>query len=239
MPQAAVADGATEGKPVPPVDDPAAVDGCKGDPDFAADTRGKGIGKGGKGGKGNRSQHTPKEKDRRSKAGPGSSSKPGTTKKRGSGAGNWGTPEDDILAAEQGAEDAELEMEVDALDDSLEETHGQISFEEYMKSSAALPRNYMIYMKQKDIQDAVRRFKLAANAGDAKGQFELGLCYENGDGLVQNKKEAEKWYKLAAAQGNVDAVVALAELVTIDEVDEEGGSSGGGGGGGGSVNGGT
>ena len=28
-----------------------------------------------------------------------------------------------------------------------------------MKSSAALPRNYMIYMKQKDIQDAVRRFK--------------------------------------------------------------------------------
>lgn len=136
------------------------------------------------------------EKDRRSKAGPGSSSKPGTTKKRGSGAGNWGTPEDDILAAEQGAEDAELEMEVDALDDSLEETHGQISFEEYMKSSAALPRNYMIYMKQKDIQDAVRRFKLAANAGDAKGQFELGLCYENGDGLVQNKKEAEKWYVL-------------------------------------------
>ena len=39
------------------------------------------------------------------------------------------------------------------------QTHGQISFEEYMKSSAALPRNYMIYMKQKDIQDAVRRFK--------------------------------------------------------------------------------
>lgn len=33
--------------------------------------------------------------------------------------------------------------------------------------------------------------------------------------------------------------MALAELVTIDEVDEEGGSSGGGGGGGGSVNGGT
>ena len=69
--------------------------------------------------------------------------------------------------------------------------------------------------------------RIAATEGDAKGQFELGLCYENGEGLAMNKKEAEKWYKLAAAQGNVDAVVALTELVTVEDEADEGGSGGG------------
>ena len=90
-----------------------------GDPVFESDSRGKGGAKG-KGGKGNKAQHTPREKDRRSKGGPGTS-KPSTTKKRGSGAGNWGTHADDLLAAEQGAADAMDELQEDGADDSFEE----------------------------------------------------------------------------------------------------------------------
>ena len=36
----------------------------------------------------------------------------------------------------------------------------------------------------------------AAN-GDVKAQFELGLCYLNGDGVMKNYVEAYKWVLLA------------------------------------------
>lgn len=44
-----------------------------------------------------------------------------------------------------------------------------------------------------------------AKQGDADGQFELALCYEDGKGVEQNFGEAIKWYRLAAEQGNTDA----------------------------------
>ncbi|MBM7562709.1 tetratricopeptide repeat protein [Fusibacter tunisiensis] len=40
---------------------------------------------------------------------------------------------------------------------------------------------------------------------DALAQFDLGLCYENGDGVAQDYEEAVKWYKKAAEQGHVEA----------------------------------
>lgn len=35
----------------------------------------------------------------------------------------------------------------------------------------------------------------------AEAQFNLGLCYANGDGMLQDKAEAVKWYRKAAEQG--------------------------------------
>lgn len=40
-----------------------------------------------------------------------------------------------------------------------------------------------------------------ANQGNAEAQFNLGVMHRNGDGVVQDNKEAVKWYRKAAEQG--------------------------------------
>jgi TPR repeat protein len=47
----------------------------------------------------------------------------------------------------------------------------------------------------------VKWYKLAAAGGEVGAQFNLGLMYSNGQGIVQDYAEAVKWYRLAAAQG--------------------------------------
>jgi TPR repeat protein len=52
----------------------------------------------------------------------------------------------------------------------------------------------------------------AANAGDARMQFELGRMAEQGTGrLAANPREALRWYRLAAEKGHADAQFALAQ----------------------------
>ena len=41
-----------------------------------------------------------------------------------------------------------------------------------------------------------------AKGGDARAQYHLGFSYYNGEGVTQDKKEAVKWYRLAAEQGH-------------------------------------
>ena len=44
-----------------------------------------------------------------------------------------------------------------------------------------------------------------AAAGDPDAQLRLGLRYAEGDGVIQNDKEAAKWFEQAARQGKTDA----------------------------------
>jgi hypothetical protein len=44
-----------------------------------------------------------------------------------------------------------------------------------------------------------------AAKGDAEAQLQLGMRYAEGDGVVQNDKEAAKWFALAAKQGLAEA----------------------------------
>ena len=44
-----------------------------------------------------------------------------------------------------------------------------------------------------------------AEKGDAEAQLQLGMRYAAGDGVVQNDKEAAKWFALAAQQGLTEA----------------------------------
>jgi len=44
-----------------------------------------------------------------------------------------------------------------------------------------------------------------AAQGDAEAQLRLGLRYAEGDGVIQNDKEAAKWFELAAKQGLAEA----------------------------------
>ena len=46
----------------------------------------------------------------------------------------------------------------------------------------------------------VNLFAQAAAQGNVHAQFNLGVCYERGDGIVKNSKLAVEWYAKAAAQ---------------------------------------
>ena len=65
-----------------------------------------------------------------------------------------------------------------------------------------------------DYIKAVKYYKLAADQGHAEAQYNLGRCYEKGEGVSKDYKEAEKYYKLAADQGDVTAQFNLARCYT-------------------------
>ena len=44
-----------------------------------------------------------------------------------------------------------------------------------------------------------------AEQGDAEAQLQLGMRYAEGDGVIQNDKEAARWFALAARQGLAEA----------------------------------
>lgn len=48
-------------------------------------------------------------------------------------------------------------------------------------------------------------YRKAAEQGNADAQYNLGVCYDNGEGVTQSYEEAVKWYRLAAEQGNAMA----------------------------------
>ena len=58
----------------------------------------------------------------------------------------------------------------------------------------------------------VAAYRKAAEQGDAKAQYNLGVCYANGDGVQKNLKQAVFWYRKAAEQGNAFAQEALKKL---------------------------
>ena len=44
--------------------------------------------------------------------------------------------------------------------------------------------------------------RVQAEAGDASAQFNLGVMYDNGEGVPEDDAEAVRWYRMAAEQGN-------------------------------------
>ena len=78
----------------------------------------------------------------------------------------------------------------------------------------------MVLSAQDDL-DTVRQ---AADQGDAEAQYNLGVIYNNGEGVPEDDAEAVKWYRLAAeqgyakAQGVLGAMYALGRGVLKDSV---------------------
>lgn len=60
--------------------------------------------------------------------------------------------------------------------------------------------------------EAIYWYQMAANRGDLYGEYNLGLCYENGIGTSVNLKKAKLWYQKAALKGDVQAKERLKEL---------------------------
>ena len=61
-------------------------------------------------------------------------------------------------------------------------------------------------------KEAVRWFQIAADRGNATGQFYIGMMYENGRGVKRNYDEAMRSYRDAANQGYVTAFMAIGSM---------------------------
>jgi TPR repeat protein len=66
--------------------------------------------------------------------------------------------------------------------------------------------------KAGDYATALKEYRVAAEQGHIKAQFNLGWLYHNGEGVTQDYKEVVKWWRLAAEQGNVRAQYNLGWL---------------------------
>jgi len=64
-----------------------------------------------------------------------------------------------------------------------------------------------------NIKKAAYWWAKAAEQGDASAQNNVGICYENGDGVPQDLEKAEYWYTKAAEQGNEEAQINLDDLL--------------------------
>ena len=65
------------------------------------------------------------------------------------------------------------------------------------------------FYKAGQYTQAVEWFTKAAEQGNASAQYNLGVCYEDGQGVAQNYAEALKWYTKAANQGFVPSYAGL------------------------------
>lgn len=63
-----------------------------------------------------------------------------------------------------------------------------------------------------DYETAIAEWQPLAEAGDADGQFGMGLLYANGFGVPLDDAQALKWYGLAAEQNHASAQCNLAVM---------------------------
>jgi TPR repeat protein len=56
-----------------------------------------------------------------------------------------------------------------------------------------------------DYATALREWRPLAEQGNAGAQYNVGVMYDNGQGVPQNYKAAIKWYRMSAEQGNMFA----------------------------------
>jgi TPR repeat protein len=67
----------------------------------------------------------------------------------------------------------------------------------------------------KNATDAVKWFQKAAEQNFAEAQYNLGVCYDDGEGVTKDAVQALKWYSLAADQKNENAAKYRAELQKV------------------------
>jgi TPR repeat protein len=53
--------------------------------------------------------------------------------------------------------------------------------------------------------DDLTKYRMFALKGNASGQYNLGVCYDNGEGVLKDYKQAVYWYTKAAEQGHAMA----------------------------------
>ena len=100
-------------------------------------------------------------------------------------------------------------------EETLAETQRRKGSEE--EDPETLYRRGMDLIDELKPAEAAECFLKAAEQGHAEAQFNLGICYEDGDGVPWSYIEAVKWYTKAAEQGHEEAKMLLDILLEIIE----------------------
>jgi len=69
----------------------------------------------------------------------------------------------------------------------------------------------------KDVAEAVKWYRMAADEGHVQAAFELSKCYTFGFGVRKNRVTAGKWLRKAAEQGHVTAMFLLGHWLLREE----------------------
>lgn len=116
----------------------------------------------------------------------------------------------------------ELEANIVQLQKELQKKNDEIAslwknFEEKEKEFNSLVNDIIQNngrLSQKNMEglmsnNVIVKYKTAAEYGDASAQFNLGLCYEKGNGVIKDMNKAVQWYQKSAAQGHAPAQCIL------------------------------
>ncbi|CAL1538221.1 unnamed protein product [Lymnaea stagnalis] len=105
----------------------------------------------------------------------------------------------------------------ETLDSALEEF--QTMCDEYK----ALNESYLgLQAKGRgDMTSAVEHLRTSCLLGNSSACFNLGLCYETGDGVEQDSDTAEHYYKMAAKRGNRLALYNLGLMYLDQQLEDE------------------
>ena len=95
----------------------------------------------------------------------------------------------------------------------MERKDARAGFFGWLRGKRAAARRFRLAAEQGDA-DALRWYRLAAEQGDADAQFNLGVMYENGRGVTRDDGDALRWYRLAAEQGLAEAQYNLGAMCT-------------------------
>lgn len=68
----------------------------------------------------------------------------------------------------------------------------------------------VVFDKMQDYAQAVIWYRKAAEQGHARGEYNLALCYQNGEAVPKDMAQAITWYRKAADQGDALAQMNLA-----------------------------
>ena len=70
-------------------------------------------------------------------------------------------------------------------------------------------------------EEAVKRFRQAAEQGHSESQYLMGMAYELGQGIARSEEDAIKWHRKAAAQDNYKSQERLERLFKKQRVQEK------------------
>ena len=61
--------------------------------------------------------------------------------------------------------------------------------------------------------EEIAELRVEAEQGNAFAQFILGNAYDKGEGVAQDRREAVRWFRKAAEQGDANAQYSLARIM--------------------------
>lgn len=79
-------------------------------------------------------------------------------------------------------------------------------------SHAGPIENAIEAIDREDYQTALKILRPLAEQGLAEAQYHLGIMYQDGEGVLQDNKEAARWFLAAAKQGHAFAQTNIASM---------------------------